>query len=99
MNNERCQVRPVPLSNPLKELARLRADLRNLEQSGDVILPVTTNAAGLIEEVRGCPVRQTCLPCTKSLSFATSKLRLLEASPSPTKGHAEITAPDSRLSP
>jgi hypothetical protein len=32
----------------------LRAVLRNLEQSGDVILAATTNAAGLIEEGCGC---------------------------------------------
>ncbi|WP_065751535.1 hypothetical protein [Bradyrhizobium paxllaeri] len=58
-----------------------------------MILPATTNAAGLIEEVCGCRY----FPVTKSLSFGVSKLRLLEASPSPTKGRAEITAPDSRL--
>jgi hypothetical protein len=34
-----------------RESGHLRAVLRNLEQSGDVILPATTNAVGLVEKV------------------------------------------------
>ena len=47
-----------PLRNSQKsppESGDLREVLKNLEQSGDVILPATTNAVGLVEKVnRGC---------------------------------------------